>query len=106
MKRQFIALAWACILLTAPAFVATRQMDLDMSGMQHDVKPADAQGVGVVEVIDTANGTINLQREAIVTIGWPAMTMSFKIASPDLLNVTKVGDKVKFTLHRPARPAR
>jgi len=34
-----------------------------------------------------------LQHEAIAVIGWPAMTMAFKVASPDLLKVAKVGDK-------------
>ncbi|TPG05897.1 copper-binding protein [Rhodanobacter glycinis] len=99
MKKHLIALAWACILLAAPAFVAAQRMDPNMPGMQHGAKPADAQGVGVVKAIDTAKGTITLQHEAIGMIGWPAMTMPFKVASPDLLKVAKVGDKVKFTLH-------
>lgn len=55
--------------------------------------------MGVVKAIDTARGTITLQHDAIATIGWPAMTMPFKVASPDLLDHMKVGDKVKFTLH-------
>ena len=54
----------------------------------------------MVKTIDTANGTITLQHEAIAAIGWPAMTMSFKVASPGLLKAAKVGDKVKFTLRR------
>ncbi|HEV2679175.1 MAG TPA: copper-binding protein, partial [Rhodanobacter sp.] len=40
-----------------------------------------------------------LQHEAIAAIGWPAMTMPFKVASPELLKDAKVGDKVRFTLH-------
>ncbi|HEY0198778.1 MAG TPA: copper-binding protein [Rhodanobacter sp.] len=34
-------------------------------------------------------------------MGWPAMTMTFKVASPDLLTGTKIGDAVTFSL-RPA----
>lgn len=67
--------------------------------MQHDAKPADAQGVGVVKAIETAKGTITLQHEAITAIGWPAMTMAFKVASPTLLKGVKIGDKVQFGLH-------
>ncbi|HEY8681678.1 MAG TPA: copper-binding protein [Rhodanobacter sp.] len=99
MKKHLITLAWACTLLAAPAFVVTQQMDPNVPGMQHDVEAADAQGVGVVKVIDTAKGTITLQHEAITAIAWPAMTMPFEVASPDLLKVPKVGDKVKFILH-------
>jgi Cu(I)/Ag(I) efflux system protein CusF len=32
-------------------------------------------------------------------IGWPAMTMTFKLASPDLLKGVKVGDEVRISLH-------
>jgi Cu(I)/Ag(I) efflux system periplasmic protein CusF len=99
MKKHLITFAWACTMLAAPAFVAAQQMDPNMPGMQHDAKPADAQGMGVVKAIDTGKGTITLQHEAIAAIGWPAMTMPFKVASPNLLKVAKVGDKVTFTLH-------
>jgi Cu(I)/Ag(I) efflux system protein CusF len=99
MKKQLITLTWACTLLATSTFVAAQQMDPNMPGMQHDAKPADAQGLGMVKAIDTAKGTITLQHEAIAAIGWPAMTMPFKVASPDLLKVAKIGDEVKFTLH-------
>ena len=99
MKKHFTALTLAATLLAAPAFAAIPQMDPNMPGMQHDAKPADAQGVGVVKAIDTANGTITLKHQAIASIQWPAMTMTFKVASPDLLNAAKVGDTVNFGLH-------
>jgi Cu(I)/Ag(I) efflux system periplasmic protein CusF len=99
MKKHFITLAWACTTLAAPAFVAAQQMDPNMPCMQHDAKPADAQGRGIVKAIDMEKNTITLQHEAITSIGWPAMTMAFRVASPDQLKAAKVGDKVKFTLH-------
>src|SRR3546814_20501163 len=77
-------------------------MDPNMPGMavMHEATPADVQGVGVVKAIDTAKGAITLQHEAIAAIGWPAMTMPFTVASPDLLTLVKVGDKVQFTFHQ------
>lgn len=99
MKHHFTAITLAATLLAMPVFAATAQMAPNMPGMQHDAKPADAQGIGVVKAIDTANGTITLQHEAIASIQWPAMTMTFKVASPDLLKTVKVGDKVQFGLH-------
>jgi Cu(I)/Ag(I) efflux system protein CusF len=107
MKKPILAFALAGTLIAAPGFVAAQAMDPNMpgmsrpgmAGMQHEAKPADAQGTGIVKAIDPAKNTITLQHQAIASIGWPAMTMTFKLASPDLLTAAKVGDKVKFTLH-------
>ncbi|AGG88852.1 copper-binding protein [Rhodanobacter sp. FW102-FHT14D06] len=101
MKKPCITLAITAALFTAPAFANPQQMDPNMPGMagMHEATPADVQGVGVVKAVDTAKGTITLQHEAIAAIGWPAMTMTFKLASPDLLKGVKVGDKVRFSLH-------
>ncbi len=104
MKKLILAFALVGTLTVAPSFAMAQAMDPNMpgmAGMQHDAKPADAQGTGVVKAIDIAKDTITLQHEAITSIGWPAMTMAFKVASPDLLKTVKVGDKVMFTL-RPA----
>jgi Cu(I)/Ag(I) efflux system protein CusF len=101
MKNTLIALAVTSTLFAASAAAAAPQMDPNMpgmAGMQQDAKP-EAHGVGVVKAIDTAKGTITLQHDAIMPIGWPAMTMAFNVATPALLKVAKVGDKVTFTLH-------
>ena len=102
MKKHFITLALAGAPIASSSMAAAQQMEPNMpgmTGMQHEAKTADAQGVGVVKAIDPARGTITLQHEAIAAIGWPAMTMTFKLASPDLLKGVKVGDKVRFGLH-------
>jgi|SRR6185437_959391 len=101
MKKHLLAFALTGALIATSSVVAAQQMDPNMPGMagMHESKPADVQGVGVVKAIDTANGTITLQHEAIAAIGWPAMTMPFKVASPDLLKRVKVGDTVQFGLH-------
>ena len=99
MKNYLMLLVSACAMLAVPAFVAAQQMDPNMPGMQHAANPADAPGIGIVKAIDTVKNTVTLQHEAITSIGWPAMTMAFPVASPGLLKVAKVGDKVKFTLH-------
>ncbi|WIG56409.1 MAG: hypothetical protein OJF61_002197 [Rhodanobacteraceae bacterium] len=58
-----------------------------------------AQGTGVIETIDTAKGTVTIKHQAIASIHWPAMTMTFKADPPSLLKGVKVGEKVNFTLH-------
>jgi Cu(I)/Ag(I) efflux system protein CusF len=106
MKELLVALVLSGVLMAASAMVAARQMDStarDTAGM-HDARPTDAHGMGVIRAIDPTQGTITLQHEAIAAIGWPSMTMPFRLASPDLLKHVKVGDKVRFTL-RPAGKA-
>jgi len=74
-----------------------------MQGMQMgDGKPCasqTAQGTGIIEAIDTTKGTITIKHQAIASIHWPAMTMTFKAEPPSLLKDIKVGEKVNFTLH-------
>lgn len=83
-------LALAGALATA-AYANPPQMDphmpgiAGMAGMQHGAKPAEAAGVGIVRAVDSAHGTITLQHQAIASIGWPAMTMTFKVVLPGLL---------------------
>lgn len=102
MKKPCITLAIAAALITAPVFATPQQMDPNMPGMagMHETKPADVQGVGVVKAVDTTKGTVTLQHEAIAAIGWTAMTMPFKVASPELLTHVKAGDKVQFTFRQ------
>lgn len=51
---------------------------------------------GVVRKVDAANGKITLKHGPIVNLDMPAMTMVFRVQSPDLLSSVKVGDAVKF----------
>lgn len=96
MMKTMFALLTLAGLGTATAISAQQAMEAPMPGMEHTTQATDAQGVGVIKAIDTAKGTITLQHEAIPAIGWPAMTMPFKVASPALLTAAKVGDSVRF----------
>jgi Cu/Ag efflux protein CusF len=68
------------------------------AGKNMPCKTQTAQGVGVVKAIDTAKGTVTIQHQAIASIHWPAMTMTFKADPRSLLKSVKVGEKVHFTL--------
>jgi Cu(I)/Ag(I) efflux system protein CusF len=57
-----------------------------------------AHGVGVITAIDTGAGTVTLSHQPIKELHWPAMTMGFKVAKPELLAGLAVGAKVKFDL--------
>ena len=71
----------------------------NMPGMKGTMQPGEAEGVGIVKAIDPQQGTITLQHQAIESIHWPAMTMTFKVAKPDILKGVKVGERVHFGLH-------
>ena len=57
---------------------------------------ASALSEGVVRKIDAANGKITLKHGPLLNLDMPAMTMVFKVQSPDMLKNVKVGDAVKF----------
>lgn len=105
MKSIRMTLALTGALIAAVAYANPQQMDPNMPGMaampgmQHGTQPAEVHGVGVVRAMNVAQGTITLQQQAITSLGWPAMTMTFKVASPEVLKGMKVGEKVQFTLH-------
>ena len=53
------------------------------------------QGIGTLDAID--NSTITITHGAIATLGWPAMTMNFNLANPDLIKAIRVGDQIEFS---------
>lgn len=59
---------------------------------------AESHGVGVVQSVDSASGALTIAHEPIESLGWPAMTMAFKVARPDLLNGVAAGQRIEFTL--------
>jgi Cu(I)/Ag(I) efflux system protein CusF len=99
-QRVPVAAALVALALASTSLAAAQTRDMkgmsDMPGVHHDNA---ADGVGTAKAIDTANGTITLQHQAIASIGWPAMTMAFKVASAALLKNAKAGDSVHFSLH-------
>ena len=102
MKTHSIWLSDSLMAIITPAFAQSAsgmqaaQMAQTMPSMQ---KGKTAIGTGVVKAIDIAEGTITIQHQAIASIHWPAMTMTFKADPPRLLQSVKVGEKVNFTLH-------
>ena len=76
-------------------FAAVAVLALGLAGV---AAAADVQGTGVVKAVDAKAGTVTISHEPIKALGWPAMTMPFKVASPALLEKVAVGRKVQFTL--------
>ncbi len=54
------------------------------------------KGTGVITEIDAKDATLTIKHGPIATLGWPAMTMSFRAVPPSLLTGLKVGQKIGF----------
>lgn len=110
MKPAIKTLAAALLLASATAPVLAQQErpmqsmptnNMPMQNMpMHDMmQSANAEGVGVVQAVDPDEGTITIKHQAIESIHWPAMTMTFNAAKPELLKGVKVGEHIRFGLH-------
>jgi len=62
---------------------------------------ASAQSVtGTVKKIDTEQGKVTIDHGPIKNLDMDAMTMVFRVGSPDMLKGLKAGDKIKFDADR------
>ena len=99
MKKSKSALLLA-LLLPATVAVAQQKMD-DMKGMSMGGKSAaTAQAThttkGTVKKVDAPAAVVTLAHEPVKTLGWPSMTMSFKIKDRALLDKFAEGKSVEF----------
>ncbi len=95
MKAKLLAGAIAAAMastftMTAPAIAH--------QGEQHQAVPQTAEGEGTVTAIDAQAGIITLNHGPIASLGWPAMTMAFRVHSAAVLQGVSVGQRVHFTL--------
>ena len=72
-------------------------------------KPADTpapmgtvSGTGVIQQIDKVNGKVKMTHEPIAALGWPRMTMYFRLKDNALADRIKEGEKVDFSLEKAA----
>jgi Cu(I)/Ag(I) efflux system protein CusF len=54
--------------------------------------------------VDPKAGTVTIAHQPISAIGWPAMTMPFKVADPALLDKLVAGSRIRFTLESASNP--
>ncbi len=70
----------------------------EKNGMQVDINKKMLKGRGKVIEIDAKSGKVTLAHEPIEELGWPAMTMGFKVKDSKQLDKLKAGDEVEFDL--------
>lgn len=95
MKKVAVLMAALALFPISNAFAEHDGMDMSgMSGMS--MKTDVNKGIGVVDAVDRAKGTVTLSHEPIASLGWPAMTMDFAVEDKKLFNKLVVGKKVEF----------
>ena len=63
---------------------------------------AVASAVGVVQQVKPEEGKVKISHEPIAALGWPAMTMTFRVKDKAVLEGIAAGDKVRFDLEKGA----
>ncbi|MGX5099075.1 cation efflux system protein CusF [Enterobacter cloacae] len=99
MSHQLKAVVFGAI---AVMFSASLQAEVHQhEGMRAASDAAPEQiihGKGVVKEIDLTNKKITISHDAILAVGWPAMTMRFTfIKADESINALKPGSHVDFT---------
>lgn len=103
MKKLTLVLIPALFasVMSMPATAAN--MD-NMAGMKMDttktVTGKTYHGVGVINSINLNKAKVNITHEAIASLDWPAMTMSFKVMDPQVLSSLRLGEKIEFELSK------
>ena len=102
MKR--FALAFTTLALAAAAHAQSGGMkgmdmkDMDMK-MDKGAKKSPAKlhhATGIVKSVNAEKGTISIDHEAVSSMNWPAMNMSFRAKDKKMLQAVKPGAKVEF----------
>ena len=67
-----------------------------------NAQTANVAATGVVQSIDKANGKVKLTHDPIAALGWPKMSMYFRLKNNALADQVREGDKVEFSLEKSA----
>jgi len=77
---------------------------LSVAGTGHaasDAGPAaPVSAVGVVQQVKPAEGKVKIAHDAIPALGWPQMTMYFRVRDRTVLESVGSGDKVRFVMEK------
>jgi Cu(I)/Ag(I) efflux system membrane fusion protein len=102
--RSVTAVSIAAVVLVACGQQAPEEGAAASSAMSNmpnmpAASPAAAEHMahGTVNSLDRAAGTVNLSHEAVASAGWPAMTMTFKLADASTVPELAPGQRVEFS---------
>lgn len=76
--------------------VASGQFLIDSEASLQGLTAAATEHATRGRVVAIDGGSITLEHEAVPALKWPAMTMPFQLARPDVVRGLKAGDPVRF----------
>jgi Cu(I)/Ag(I) efflux system protein CusF len=69
---------------------------------QDNAAAAAVSATGVVEQVKAEQGKVKINHDPIAALGWPRMTMFFRVKDKTVLEGVAAGDKVRFDLEKDA----
>jgi len=99
MKMKALVTSMMVALIAGTSALAADMSDMNINAPsgKSDGKHQTVQGAGVVKSVELDKGSITLAHEAIPALGWPALTMRFKI-DRQIASTVKPGQHVTFEL--------
>ena len=83
------------------ALVGLAMFAVSFAGLPTQVQAQNLPQVsGTVTKVDAGTEKITIRHDAIPNLDMGAMTMVFKVGSPDMLKQLNAGDQIKFTADR------
>ncbi|SHF40188.1 Copper binding protein CusF [Modicisalibacter ilicicola DSM 19980] len=101
IRYMLTTAALSVAFMTLPASAETNHDDQKHGSEMHQSANAQtAQGQGTVKALDTEKQQITLTHGPIESLGWPGMTMPFKLADSASMKELSVGDEVRFEVKK------
>lgn len=89
----------AIVAITATVAHAGEMKGMDMKDMSPSTMAKDAGtkhvAKGTVKTVDSKAGTVTLDHEAVKSMNWPAMSMTFQVKDKSLMPKLAQGKKVE-----------
>lgn len=96
MKNMFWSGLFGIIVMSMPA--------ISQAEPEGAVAPtAVVSATGVVQQVKPEQGKVKINHDPIPALGWPAMSMYFRVKDKTVLEGIGAGDKVRFDLEKDAQ---
>ncbi len=91
-----LGVALSALAVSANAACSMQGMDMKSSAKSMDQSVHKAQGK--VDKVDKAAGKVTISHGPVASLKWSAMTMTFAVKDPSILDSVKPGSKVDFDI--------
>lgn len=96
------SLLWVLLASSGVALAGEHKTGMNhaaMQGMEHSASAVQThKAEGVVNKIDLEHDKVNLTHDPVKSLGWPGMTMDFKVKDNTILKGFKPRQKVTFEI--------